>query len=266
MAYFRERNNLRKEYSGFGEVSQPLRSRLAAICERYISRGHIGIGNEGWWVTGSVLDHAIKLNLNKPNILTILTTGTYDEVFDAIEIFLEIAFQEVEYSQRKTEILSDVIQAFEISGSVYFVNAALQQIELRITEELAKDIDKAGEVLASVENAKEEFLSSIGGLMSRQESPENIVKGIFISFEDYLRVKTEAKEFGGAVAKLQAENIISPTQKALLEKIYAYRSDTYGVGHAGNNKKPDEIDTLWFLETVIAQILLIDRKVNQKSS
>jgi len=48
-----------------------------------------------------------------------------------------------------------------------------------------------------------------------------------------------------------------------LDKIYAYRSDTDGVVHSGNGEKPDEIDALWFLETVVAQLLFIDRKLKQ---
>jgi hypothetical protein len=49
-----------------------------------------------------------------------------------------------------------------------------------------------------------------------------------------------------------------------MEKLYGYRSDARGVGHAGNSPAPGEIDALWFLETMLVQIAHIDRKLNGK--
>lgn len=49
----------------------------------------------------------------------------------------------------------------------------------------------------------------------------------------------------------------------VIDKIYANRSDMYGIAHAGGSQEPDDIDTLWFLETVMAQMKLIDRRLKQ---
>lgn len=260
MSYFRERNKTRNEYSGYQEISDGLRSRLSAICECYTAHGHIGVGQGGYWIPAGTLNHEIKLNLNKDHMQEALT-GKYDEVFEAIEIFLSVA--KTSARRKFQNILVDVISAFDIAGSVYQVVPVTSQVELRVEDKLAADIEAASDALSETRHARDEYLSAVGGLMSRKKSPEEIVNDIFVAFEDYLKTSMHAKEYGGAVAKLVKEKIISPTQKSLLEKIYAYRSDTYGVVHAGKGDKPNEIDALWFLETVTAQILFLDRKSKQ---
>ncbi|MBO1225289.1 MAG: hypothetical protein JYX80_12780 [Candidatus Scalindua sediminis] len=260
MSYFRERNKTRNEYSGYQEVSDGLRSRLSAICERYTAKGLIGSGQGGFWIPARILNHEIKLYLNKAD-MTAALVGKYDEVFEAVEIFLYVA--KTSASRKFPKILVDVISAFNIAGSVYQVDPGTGQVELRIEDKLAADIEAASDALSETRHARNEFLDAVGGLMSRNKSPEEIVNDIFVAFEDYLKTSMHAKEYGEAVTKLVKEEIISPTQKSLLEKIYAYRSDTYGVVHAGKGNKPKEIDALWFLETVTAQILFLDRKLKQ---
>ena len=261
MTFFRERNKLRNEYSGYQEASKGLRERVAAICKDCIAEGYIGVGNDGWWIPVKILNHEINIYLNRGNIYEPLLLGTYDEVFEAIEIFLSVA--EEQCYERYQKILIDIIKAFQIAGSVYYVDPGLNQINLQIEEKLAKDLQVAEEILITTKQGKEEFLNAIGGLMNRKSTPEEIVKGVFIAFEDYLKTQTECKDYGESVVKLEKGKTISPTQKSLMEKIYAYRSDTYGVGHAGNGQKPQEIDALWFIETVTAQLLFIDRKLKQ---
>jgi hypothetical protein len=260
MSYFRERNKTRNEYSGYQEVSDGLRSRLSAIRERYTAERHIGVGQRGLWIPAGTLNHEIRLHLDKENMRAALN-GEYDEVFEAVEIFLSVA--KTAANRKFPEILADVINAFNIAGSVYQVTPGTNQVELRVEDKLAADIKAASDALSETRHAKDEFLDAVGGLMSREKSPEEIVNDIFVAFEDYLKTSMHAKDYGEAVTKLVKEEIISPTQKSLLEKIYAYRSDTYGVVHAGKSNKPEEIDALWFLETVIAQILFLDRKLKQ---
>lgn len=262
MTFFRERNKLRNEYSGYQEATQGLRERIAAIFEHYIAEGYIGIGQEHWWIPAGILNHEIKLYLNKTNVYQALLSGAYDEVFEAIEIFISVAKEQCR-SQRYEEIFVDITKAFYIAGSVYFVDSRSGQVALQIEEKLAKDLQVAGDILTIAKEGKEGFFNAIGGLMSRKVVPEDVVKGAFVAFEDYLKMHTGGKDYGESIVKLEKEGVVSPTQKALLEKIYAYRSDTYGVGHAGNSGKPKEIDALWFIETVTAQLLFIDRKLKQ---
>lgn len=260
MSYFRDRNKTRNEYSGYQEISDGLQSRLSAICECYTAKGHIGVGQRGLWIPARTLNHEIKLNLNKDN-MTAALTGEYDEAFEAVEIFLSVA--KTSTSSKFPKILVDVIRAFDFAGSVYQVNHVTSQVELRVEDKLAADIEAASDALSETRHARDEFLDAVGGLMSRKKSPEEIVNDIFVAFEDYLKTSMHAKEYGEAVTKLVKENIISPTQRSLLEKVYAYRSDTYGVVHAGKGNKPKEIDALWYLETVTAQILFLDRKLKR---
>lgn len=65
MNYFRARHNLKTDYSGYQEASLPLRNRLNTICQRYIAHGMIGVGQEGWWIPISVLEHELGVNLEK---------------------------------------------------------------------------------------------------------------------------------------------------------------------------------------------------------
>lgn len=260
MSYFRERHNTRNEYSGYQEVSDGLRSRLYTIYENYTAKGHIGVGQRGDWIPARILVHEIKLNLNKADMEDALG-GKYDEVFEAIEIFLSVA--KTSASNKFPRILADIISAFDIAGSVYQIDPETSRVELRVEDKLATDIKAASDALSETRHARGEYLDAVGGLMSRKKSPEEIVNDIFVAFEDYLKTITHAKDYGKAVTELVKKEIISPSQKSLLEKIYAYRSDTYGVVHAGKGNKPNEIDGLWFLETVTAQILLVDRKLKQ---
>jgi len=261
MSFFRERNKLRNEYSGYQEISDGLRSRLVAICKCYATDGYIGPGQEDLWVPENTLNHAIRLHLNQDSVYHALSRN-YDEAFEAVEIFLAVAAKTA--GRRYGTIITDFFQAFEIAGSVYKIDND-GHVVLRVEQKLAQNIDTAGEVLSSSRAGKDGFLDAVGGFMGRKETPENVVKGVFVAFEDYLKIQTKTKDYGTAVSKLAADGIISPTQKALLEKIYAYRSDTYGVGHAGNNESPKELDALWFIETVTPQILFIDRKLNQRN-
>ena len=262
MTFFRERNKLRNEYSGYQEASKGLRERIVAICKHYIAEGYIGAGQDGFWVPAGILNHEIKLYLNRNDIYGSLLLGSYDEVFEAVEIFLPIAGKYC--YKREEKILTDIIKAFQIAGSVYYVDPGLNQINLQVDEKLAKDLQVAKEILVTTKQGKDGFLNAIGGLMSRKVAPEDVVKGVFVAFEDYLKTSTGGKDYGEAVSKLEKGGIISSAQKALMDKIYAYRSDTYGVGHAGNSEKPKEVDALWFVETATAQLLFIDRKLKQQ--
>lgn len=260
MSYFRQRNGTRNEYSGYQTASDGLRSRLAAVCGSYVAEGYIGGGQEGYWIPAANLNHEIKLHLNKNNINAALS-ASYDEAFEGVEIFLSVA--EKCCPRRLLKIVEDIISAFDIAGSVYCLDPGTMQIELRVDEKLAGDIGVASGVLLGTRHAKDGYLNAVGGLMSRNQKPEDIVGDVFIAFEDYLKTITGTKDYGAAVVVLEKNGTISATQKSLLEKIYAYRSDTYGVGHAGNGEKPHEVDALWFLETVTAQILFLDRKLKK---
>jgi len=247
MEFFKERNKIRAEYSGYGEVSESLGNRLIAIFDHH-----------GAWA-GHDLDHELTLHLGEEDASKIVAFGSYDDVFEAIEILLYLTHKQSP-SYFGNKLFPDVARAFALSGSVYFVNDG-GEICLRTDEETVKNLEEVKEVLSEDQKAYQTFFDAVGNLFGRKAKPEDIIKNIFVAFEDYLKDKTGGKEFGKAVDILHKSGFTSSQQKSLLEKIYAYRSDAYAVGHAGNTNKPEELDALWFLETVIAQLKFIDRKI-----
>ena len=264
MKYFRERHNLKTDYSGYEEVSDSLRNRLNTVCQRYIAFGMIGAGQRGDWIPAKELKHELAVNLEQNNIKAIILGGSYDSVFEAIEIYLDMA-REFASSVFRDEILPDFQRAFELSGSVYHVDES-GRVNLKIDEKLSKDLKEVEEALSETKTSYELFFETVGKLMSRKYEPKNIVKDIFIAFESYLKEKTSKSNFGESIHYLEKQGIINKIQRGLLEKIYAYRSDAFAVTHAGASKTPSEIDALWFLETVVDQLKFLDRKLKQISN
>lgn len=261
MSYFSRRNKHIVEYSGHEEASFALRERLLAILNKYVGESSLYGYDKPWYVERSKFLHEVQKEFPGKVMPDLIDKGAFHEVFTSVEIFLDMALH-IYHSRRRTAPL-EILQAFNLSGSVYTVNNG--RIELRIDETLAKQIESVKPILSVRSSAYETFFDAVGNLLGRKAKAEEIVSDIFIAFEDYLKDLTDSKDYGGAVNKLKKDGVISATQKALLDKIYAYRSDTYGVGHAGTGEKPQEIDALWFVETVTPQILFIDRKIKNIS-
>lgn len=261
MKYFRERHNLRAEYSGFQEASEALRDRLSTVVSRYVG-SYRGVYLGGITISLEELEHELNLYLNRGDIRSIIAEGSYDYIFEAIEIFLAICFKR---SRSCSEIISDIKKAFDLSGSVYYINNS-GEVCLRTEEKLAKDLEKTKEILSETPSAYRIFFDAVGNLFGRKRKPADIIKDIFVAFEDYLKHLTNSKDYGKALSELQNKEVIVSVQKNILEKVYGYRSDAYAVGHAGKTKEPEEIDALWFLETVIAQLNLIDRRKDKLTS
>ena len=89
----------------------------------------------------------------------------------------------------------------------------------------------------------------------------DIVKDIFVASEGYLKAKTETSRFGDAIKDLFKKNLINKEQKKVLEALHEFRSDADGAGHAGNSVTPTEETALWFLDTLVAQLRMIDKKI-----
>ncbi|MHA1401932.1 MAG: hypothetical protein ACTSQE_16395, partial [Candidatus Heimdallarchaeaceae archaeon] len=206
----------------------------------------------------------LEVNLEKKLIGEIILNNTYDYIFEAIEIYLDVAKK---YAGRRhhSQILPDIQRAFELSGSVYYVDEK-GYINLKIDERLAKNLKEIEGILSKTKTSYELFFETVGKLLSRKDEPKNIVKDIFIAFENYLKEKTCESNFGNSISYLEKREIINKIQKGLLDKIYGYRSDAFAVTHAGTSEKPDEIDSLWFLESVVAQLKFIDRKLRRATN
>ena len=46
--------------------------------------------------------------------------------------------------------------------------------------------------------------------------------------------------------------------------LHEFRSDADGAGHAGNSITPTEETALWFLEIMVAQLRMINRKMSKE--
>jgi len=262
MSYFSRRNKHIVEFSGHEEVSRPLRERLSAILRQYVGENPISYnGDDPWYVEWSDFRHEVQKEFPGKDPFNLIDSGEFHEIFTVVEIFLDMVIG-IYYSRRGKASL-EILQAFNLSGSVYTIKN--RRVELKIDEDLAKKIENTKLVLADNQSAYDKFFDAIGNLVGRKAKAEDIVKDVFVVFEDYLKTQTGTKEYGTAISHLEKTNVISSTQKALLDKIYAYRSDTYGVGHAGSGQKPQEVDALWFVETVTAQLRFLDKKFKQKS-
>ena len=263
MSYFSRRNKHIVEFSGHEEVSRPLRERLSAILNQYVGENPTSYnGGDPWYVERGDFRYEVQKEFPGKDPFGLINSGEFHEVFTVVEVFLDMATGI--YYSRRNEALLEILQAFSLSGSVYTINN--RRIELKIDKDLAEKLESIKPILSTHQSAYEKFFDGIGNLFGRKAKAEDIVKDVFVAFEDYLKTQTGAKEYGGALSHLEKTGVISSTQRALLEKVYAYRSDTYGVGHAGNSQKPQEVDALWFVETVTAQILFIDRKLKHATT
>lgn len=256
MSYFRERNRIQREHSGYEEASEPLRQRLVAIVKDR-SGNYIGVGNEKFYLHRGELDHQVQIRLNK-SCLNAILIGTYDEVFEAVEIFLRLV---VNKFYLPIEVIDDVIVSFQSAGSVYTVDLEGRVI-LAIPEETAKNIGSAEEGLGSKSvEALDFFRRALHDLLTRERSANDIVKDFAISMEDYIKAVARKNDYGEALKTLRAQGTIAATQQGVLDKLYAYRGDAHGVAHSGNTEEPVTADAVWYLETFVAQVKMIEAKL-----
>lgn len=251
MAYFRERNIIKSDYSGHEEASFKLRSRLHRVCFNWISKY-----DQVYRLELSKLEYQIDLHISNGNFSYSIKSAPYDEVFKALEIFCSLVKKKSVYNFSNV-ILPDLQKAFDLSRSVYQINGQ-GLVELRVTMDLANATDNVLNILNSDSKSAETFSKAAGDLFGRRMKPEDIVSDLFISLEDYVKTLSGKKNLSESLKALEKNTILTPHQSSLVEKLSAYRSDSYGVAHSGNYPPPKEDDALWFLRTVEALILLID--------
>lgn len=254
MPYFARRNEYIVEFSGHSDVSIALRSRLLAILQKFVRSSSVGGAND-WFIGDYVFRHAVQQEIPSSDPYNIIKQGTFYEVFTVIEIFLNLV-PTMRMQQREIAI-SETVNAFELSGSVYKI-IGRRQIELKIDKELAEKIDSVKKILQPFPVFYERFFNAVGNLVGRKAKPEDVVKDIYVSAEGYLKSITGENTFGDAVKYLDRKSLIISEQKKVLEALQRFRSDAEGAGHAGNSSKPTEATALWFLDTMIAQLRMID--------
>ncbi len=255
MAFFRERNNIQREYSGYQDISSALRERLAAIVGR---RAVLFVSDHNYrtYVQLGDLNHKTTVRLNK-KCTEALLAANYDEAFEAYEIFLAEA--------KRLSAFSDIIYesqvSFQSAGSVYTVDAS-GQIILKIPEETARNIQEAESTLEThSSDGLDFFRRAVRDLLSREREANDIIKDFAVAMEKYIEALTGKSSFKEALKHLEEQGVLAPTQREVLNKLYAYRGDADGVAHSGNTKEPGDADAIWFLETFVAQIRLIEARL-----
>ena len=154
-----------------------------------------------------------------------------------------------------------MLQAFQLSGSVYTIKS--NKIILKVDKDVVMKIDSVKEILESYPEFSHRFFQAVDNLVGRKAKPEDIVKDIYVVAEGYLKAKTKKSRFGEAIKDLSKKKIINKEQRKVLESLQEFRSDSNGAGHAGNSETPTEETALWFLDTLVAQIRMIDKKIKK---
>jgi hypothetical protein len=231
---------------------------LKEVIIKYVGR-NVSLGDHApWSVELSDFQHAVRQEFPNNDPFSLLDNGEFHEVFTIVEIFLNMATG-ISYT-RRVEVPIEIQNAFHLSGSVYSISGG--NVVLNIETDLAKKIEEAKEILAPYESWYKTFFEAVGDLVGRRAKASDVVKNIFIAAEGYLKEKTGKTRFSEAVNQLNTSDILNREQKAILEKLYAYRSDAAGAGHAGNSAEPTEVEALWYLETMLAQLRHIHRRIS----
>lgn len=248
---------MRNEYSGPGEITPQLRERLRMVTRAYLATGHVGIGQERDWVRGRALDHRLGMHFGQAvRVDDVLASGEWHGVLDTIEIYIGVARDTA--PRRYTEILGQIAQAFEVSGSAYYVSRT-GHVALRLDQETGQRIGQAVKALSATDKACGVLQGAAAGLADRSMKPENVIRDACVALEDYLKAKTGEKDFSGGIKFLRRKKLLTATQAAVIEKLYGFRSEVFGAAHAGAARTPTETDALWFVDSVSAQILFLDK-------
>jgi hypothetical protein len=255
--YFHRRNLPQTEYSGHEEISQYLRLRLAHVWGEYVA-----VSPSNYTLYRPALEHEVGLQFPGHSPATVFTKRDYGDIFTVVEIMLAHAHRLS--SDREKALRKDLSEAFRLSGSVY--EARSNRVELRVTKDLAEKLSDTQAILSPYQKSYQTFFNAVGDLVGRRKPTKDVIKDLFVGAEGYLKELTGENDFGDATKSLAKKGVLNPMQKSIMDKLYGYRSDADGVAHSGNTSAPGEVDSLWFLETLLAQINLVHRKTRGETS
>ena len=188
----------------------------------------------------------------------------YYEVFDFIEIYYARAKKDLDSIKRR-RLLEEIDEAFCSSGSVYGISED-GLVVLKIEDKTAEEISNVDSLLSPFEEAQNLYREAVAGLIDRSKKPADVVKDICVVLEEYLQKVTGVIGIENLLKRRSDDLKLHPIQITMLEKLIAYRGDTWGPAHAGKGKKPGEAEALWFLEIAIAFIQLVYSKTTTTES
>jgi hypothetical protein len=257
MTYFHKRNEYVVEYSGHEEATQNLRIRLASIIDEVISNIHTNYRSSFW----------SRVYMEFPSIgrysdcRSLFLSTDFHTVFAVVEIFLDYQGVLLSRGSMESNVVTKMKHALDLSGSVYTLNK--NRFELKIEKDLAEKVDSIKEILKPYPEFNERFYQAVGNLVGRKAKSEDVVKDTFVAVEGYLKAVTNTSRFGEAIKDLSKKNLINKEQVKILEALNTFASDASGARHAGNGDVPTEETTLWFLDTLVAQIRMIDKVIKK---
>lgn len=261
MKYFNRRNNYQVEYSGYEEVSENLRERLNAVVNEYCSfTKPISYGVSAPKSIGSSrFNYAVQKEFPRENPISIIKIGDFYKVFTVIEILWDL-LDGIQF-ERKWKAHYEITQSFMLSGSVYGIDSKEGRVVLIPEQDFAEKIKQTVEVLDPYDHAKRIFSEAVGNLFGRKAKPKDVVRDIYVAAEEYLKKITEESQYSSAIKKIHRQGFICEEQKNVLDKLYAFRSNTKGTTHAGDKDEVGEAQSVWFLDTMSAQLRFIHNKM-----
>lgn len=212
MKTFSVRNHLRREYSGFGEASHQLRYRILTLYKKYSGNEMtFGVGNRDW-IHQKALENDLKLHFGRYFPIKDLEDPkltTYDEVFDFIELLFRRA--ELDLHERKKMFIDNGIRrSFIDSGSVYEFSDS--KVILKLDSDVSKKMTGALSILDPYQQAHQAYIECIRGLIDRSKAPRDVIKDMFLVFEEYSKNISKSKDLSSALRFFKGKLFFHETQ------------------------------------------------------
>lgn len=211
---------------------------------------------------GSFLCHRLDLRLGhlwgQELPYTIVRDAEWDEFLDACECVWEW-FSESErpdladwFSNKLNDLFGRNYVGYELrDGLIERVGARVQDEAIAKARGILRDPDLAG--------PDEQFQKAIGFYNRRPEPDcENCVKEAVSAVEGVARIvlADHSLTLSDALKRLRKERDVHPTLIIMLEKLYAYRGDAEGVGHALTGDQEVRLEEAEFVLGVSASAIV----------
>lgn len=266
MNTFARRQKIRTEHSGIGEATPRLRHRVLSLINDFSGdETRFGVMNTDWIHLRALSRDITQLFGRNIDLAAFADSSQFDyaDFFTLVELATRRARKDL--SGRKQAFLTDLTQAFELSGSAYLINLD-GLVELRVDEETATAISQTVGVLEPLPEAQVMFKQLAGGIIQRVSPPRDVVRDMSLVIEKYLKSVTGKDNLDEALRDIQQASSLHPIQLEILKKLRAYRGDARDVTHDSNSPAPDEADALWYVESAMSIIKRIETKKRHEDS
>jgi hypothetical protein len=178
----------------------------------------------------------------------------WDELCDACEVIYRAISEphRGRFSNELNQLFARRYFGYELrDGRVERVGARVQEAAIAEARGILRDPDLSG--------PDEQYQKAIGFFNRRPEPDcENCVKEAASAVEGVARVllNDHSLTLSTALKRLQKEKDVHPSLVYLIDKLYAYRGDAEGVGHALTQKKEVRIEEAEFALGVSASAIV----------